>query len=73
MVEVEKFLKFLRRAYPDIEFRYKYDKNDKWYRIYHTGERWIEETVGRYMDIFFMSKGILNVYFEKDNQNNLTK
>lgn len=64
-----KFVGILQERYPDVIFRFEYQEEDDWYKIWHTYEKVNEDdefrgTIGRYMKDILFPESMMKVYFD---------
>lgn len=64
-----RFVGILQERYPDIIFRFEYQEEDDWYKIWHTYENVNEDdefrgTIGGYMKDILFPEGMTNIYFD---------
>lgn len=66
---MDEFLGILRDKYPTVIFRYEYQEDDGWYKVWHTYENALDdnmfdEFIGKYIKDFLMPQGMHKVYFD---------
>lgn len=64
-----RFVGILQEKYPAIIFRFEYQEDDDWYKIWHTYESVNEDddfrdTIGAYMKDILFPEGMMKVYFD---------
>ncbi|MDI3504121.1 MAG: hypothetical protein PWP64_1057 [Candidatus Cloacimonadota bacterium] len=64
-----RFVGILQERYPDIIFRFEYQEEDDWYKIWHTYENVNEDdefrdTIGGFMKDILFPEGMMKVYFD---------
>ncbi|MFW5628643.1 MAG: hypothetical protein ACOCG6_05365 [Candidatus Cloacimonadaceae bacterium] len=65
------FVRLLRETFPTVIFRFEYQEEDGWYKIWHTYEKVFEDKrfnniIGGYIKDFLLPKGFHKVYFDLD-------
>ncbi len=64
-----RFVGILQKKYPAIIFRFEYQEDDDWYKIWHTYESVnddddFRDTIGAYMKDILFPEGMMKVYFD---------